>query len=293
MTNALATFSKKIDSQLVEPLKNVTIGRKLVPVTAPQGFGISSVDWGKITGLSGGYVSYGFADGNEDVIDVTLTNSKIPVYWKDYRVNRRTYNSWLQNGTDIDSASAIEALYQTVSVEDLAIIQGIANDGSNYDIKGLYQSAGNDCDATAGCADFGTYGNAVKTVSAAKKLLVDDGIPAYSIPLNLVLPSTQYGQLEASASATGVEELPRVMRMLNGGSVFSVPETILPASNGLLLPAPQAARPYFDYFLTANYQTEHGIDSKHPDTGDLFGRVFTAGILRVKHANAICKLSAI
>ena len=57
MTNALATFSKKIDSQLVEPLKNVTIGRKLVPVTAPQGFGISSVDWGKITGLSGGYVS--------------------------------------------------------------------------------------------------------------------------------------------------------------------------------------------------------------------------------------------
>ena len=52
MTNALATFSKKIDSQLVEPLKNVTIGRKLVPVTAPQGFGISSVDWVKITVLS-------------------------------------------------------------------------------------------------------------------------------------------------------------------------------------------------------------------------------------------------
>lgn len=290
MTNALATFSKKMDSQLVEPLKNVTIGRKLVPVTAPQGFGVSSVDWGKITGMSGGYVSYGFADGNEDVIDVTLTNSKIPVLWKDYRVNRRTYNSWQENGTDIDSASAVEALYQTVSVEDLAIIQGIANDGTNYDIKGLYQSAGNDYSTSS---DFGTYGNAVLAVSGAKKLLVDDGIPAYSIPLNLVLPSTQYGQLEASASSVGVEELPRVMRMLNGGSVFSVPETILPESDGLLLPAPQAARPYFDYFLTANYQTEHGIDSKHPDTGDLFGRVFTAGILRVKHANSICKVSVI
>jgi len=291
MTNALATFSKKVESQLVDPLRNINIGRKLVSVTPAQGFGVSSVDWGKITEMSAGYVSYGFTDGNEDMIDVALTNSKIPVYWKDYKVPRRMYESWKVNGTDIDSAAAISAGYQTVSTEDLAIIQGVTNDGTNYDILGLYQGAGNDCSTSL---DFGTWGNAIKAVAGAKNLMVADGVPAYNMPLNMVLPSTQYGELEASVHSTsGQLEMPIVERMLNGGAVFAVPETVLPESNGLILPTAAAGKPYFDYYLTQNYTVEHGFNSEHPDTGDLTGRVYTAGILRIKHSVAICKISGI
>jgi len=291
MVNALQTFSKKIDPELVEPAKIVTIGRKLVPVTAPQGFGVTSVDWGQISGMSDGHVGYGFTSGNEDVIDIAMTNVKVPVYWKDYKVNRRTYEGWLQNNsTNIDTASAVDALYRTIVKEDVGIIQGIVNKAGTYDIKGLYQSATSTVTDTY---DFGTYGQATKALAAAKKELVDAGIPAYSIPLNMVLPSTQYGELEASESANGVEETPKIEKMLNGGAIFSVSETVLPESDGMVLPAPRVAKPYFDYFLTQNYATEHGFDSNHPDTSDLTGRVYTAGILRVKQPKAICQLQVI
>lgn len=289
MTNAFESYSKAVDSELVPPLQDVLIGRKLVYVTAPKGFGVTSVDWGKIADMSGGYVSYGFVDGNEDMLDVNLTNSKVPVYWKDYRVNRRLYEGWLVNNTDMDTSAAQSASYIAASTEDAAIINGVSNDGTNYDINGLYQGAGNNYSASC---DFGTYGNGMAAVAGAKKLMVDDGIPAYNIPLNLVLASTQFGELEKSTTQ-GQDEWPRVLRMLNGGSIYPVPETILGTGTGMLLPAPSVGKPYLDFFLTSNFQTEHGTDSKHPVTSDLFGRVFSAGILRIKQSNAICKLSSI
>lgn len=289
MTNAYTAYSKAVDSELVQPLQNVLIGRKLVYVTAPKGWGVTSVDWGKISEMSGGYVSYGFTDGNEDMIDVALTNSKVPVYWKDYRVNRRLYEGGMLNNTDMDTSAAQSAGYVATSTEDAAIINGVTRDGSNYDINGLYQGAGNNYSTQT---DFATYGNAMAAVAGAKKLMVDDSIPAYNIPLNLVLSSTQYGELEKSTS-NGQDEWPKVMRMLNGGSIYPVSESILAGGTGMLLPAPSVGRPYIDFFLASNFRTEHGVDSKHPDTSDLFGRVYSAGILRIKQANAICKISDI
>jgi len=291
MTNALATFSKKIESQLVDPLRQINIGRKLVYVTPAAGFGVSSVDWGKITEMSEGYVSYGFTSGNEDMIDVTLTNNKIPIYWKDYKVPRRMYESWLVNGTNIDTAAALSAGYQTVSAEDMAIIQGVKGDGTNYDINGLYQGAGNDFSSSM---DFGTWGNAIKALAGAKAKMAEDGVPAYNMPLNMVLGNTNYSELESSVHSTsGQLEMPIVERMLNGGAIYVVPDTTLPDSDGLVLPTPAAGKAYVDFYLTQNYTVEHGIDSEHPDTGDLTGRVYTAGVLRIKHSAAICKISAI
>lgn len=293
MVNPLESFNKEIDKEIIQPLRNVTIGRKLVYVTAPKGFGISSVDWGKIADMSAGKVSYGFTSGNEDVISVNLTNSKVPVYWKDYRVDRRAYESWKRSNVDLDAASALSAGYMAMSAEDAAIIDGVKNDNSTYDIDGLFQGAGNTCDEDAGSADFGEYGNAKDTIAAAKKLMADDGVPAYTLPLNLVLASTQYSQLESSESDSGVEEMPKVERMLNGGSIYSVPETLLAAGTGLLLPTPAVGRSYVDFFLTKDFGTEHGFDSEHPDTSDLNGRVYSAGVLRIKNDVGICKIEDI
>jgi uncharacterized linocin/CFP29 family protein len=278
-----------IDDKLVDPLRMVLKGRKLVKVTEEKGFGITSVDWGTISEISEGLMSYGFIDGNEDVIDVSLTNSKIPVYWKDYRVNRRSYEAWRTRGIDIDAASAIAAGYQATKVEDTAIIMGIKRDGTNYDIKGLYQSAGNDMSTSL---DFATFGNATSAISAAYQMMDDDGIPVDSLPWNLSLSSVQYQQLIASRSTYGLREVTDVLDMLNGGEIFSM-GTILTAGTGMLSPTEAVGEPYADYFMTSEFKTEHGFDSKHPDTGDLNGRVYSAGILRVKQANAFCKLSAI
>lgn len=289
MTNALASFSKDLDAQLVDPLRNVLRGRKLVKVTPEKGFGISSVDWGKITDIGDGMVSYGFTDGNAGNIDVALTNSKVPVYWKDYNLNRRIYEGWARSGTDIDAAAAIAAAYKAAKAEDTAIMMGVSRDGTNYDINGLYQGAGNDYSTTA---DFATFGKATSALAGAYQLLDDDSVPVDSLPFNLVLSSVQYQQLIASRSTGGVREMPDIVDMLNGGSVFSA-GTTLTAATGMLLPTPAVGEPYVDFYLTKDFGTEHGVDSKHPDTGDLNGRVYSAGILRIKQSTAICKLSSI
>jgi len=289
MTNAIGTYSKKIDSKLVNPLRNVLKGRKLVYVTREQGFGISSVDWGTITDVSDGMVSYGFKGGNQDKIDVTLTNSKVPVYWKDYVVDRRMYNSWQVSGVDIDASSAIAAAYKAAKAEDTAIVMGVSNDGTNYDIDGLYKKAGN-VEATA--LDVGTFGNATSKLSLAYEMMDDDGVPVDSLAFNWALSSTQYREIMSRRSANGVRELPDILDMLNGGKLYSMGK-ILTDGTGMLLPTPAVGEPYVDFYLTSDFKTEHGFDSNHPDTGDLTGRVYSAGILRVKQANAIVATNAI
>lgn len=288
MTNALATFSKEIDSSLVPALRNALIGRKLVHVTPEKGFGITSVDWGKITDVSDGYVSYGFRDGNEDKIEVSLTNSKIPVYWKDYTVDRRIYESWLRSGIDVDRASSISAAYKAAKAENAAIMMGVSNDGTNYDLNGLYQGAGNDYSVSK---DFGSYGNATDALAGVYELMDDDGIPVDSLSFNWVLATTQRRQLMASRSANGIKEMPDILDMLNGGQIFGT--NTLTAGTGFVSPTENVGEPYVDFYMTSDFRTEHGVDSKHPDTGDLNGRVYSAGILRIKQNVAICKTSAI
>ena len=255
MTNALATFSKEIDSSLVPALRNALIGRKLVHVTPEKGFGITSVDWGKITDVSDGYVSYGFRDGNEDKIEVSLTNSKIPVYWKDYTVDRRIYESWLRSGIDVDRASSISAAYKAAKVENAAIMMGVSNDGTNYDLNGLYQGAGNDYSVSK---DFGTYGNATDALAGVYELMDDDGIPVDSLSFNWVLATTQRRQLMASRSANGIKEMPDILDMLNGGQIFGT--NTLTAGTGFVSPTENVGEPYVDFYMTSDFRTEHGVD---------------------------------
>jgi len=284
---ALNEFAKYLDTKMVQPLRQVLVGRKLVTTTAPAGFGVASVEWATITEMSDGMVSYTFGDGNEDTLGFTLTTKKIPVYWKDYRIDRRAYESFRAKNLNIDTDAATSAAFVAGKVEDAAIIDGVTRDGTNYDIPGLYQGAGNNYSTVK---DFGTYGNAVDAVAGAMALLSADNVPV-DVPMNLVLNPTQYHELLASMSTAGVREIEQVRDLLNGGNIYSTPA--INAGKGLLLPAPPALDPYVDFFLAVDWRNELGTDSEHPDTGDIIGRVYSAGILRIKQSNAICKLSSI
>lgn len=283
----LQSFSKKIDAKLVEPLRRVLIGRQLVPLTPPVGFGVSSVEWSKVTEMSGGMVSYAFAKGNQDSLSMTPTTSKIPVYWKDYSVDRRMYESFKNKGLDVDASTAMSAAFVAAKVEDEAIIDGVKRDTSNYDINGLYPGAGNDFSTTA---DFATPGKPTTAVAGAYDLLEEDDVPT-GLPFNLLLATTQRNQLRALRSTAGVREEPEVLEMLNGGKIFS--SNVMTAGTGLLLPAAEVLDPWVDMYMTVDWRTEHGFDSEHPDTGDLTGRVYSGGILRIKENKVLCKLSVI
>ena len=285
----LQSFSKKVDESLVQPLRRTLVGRRLVPVTPPAGFGISAVEWSKITEMGEGMVSYAFNSVNEDSIGASPTTSKIPVYWKDYTMDRRSYEGYKVKNQDIDTSAALSAAYVAALAEDSAIINGVSRDGSTYDINGLYQGAGN---SDAG-AEWSTAGNATASVAAAYALLAADNVPVGdNIPYNLVVHPTPYMNLLKVRNTNGVREYPEVKEMLNGGEII-MSNALPTADDGILLPAAQILEPYVDFYLASDWRTEHGFDSKHPDTGDLSGRVYSAGILRIKQSDAICKLTAI
>lgn len=288
MTTALQSFSTKVDAALVEPLRRTLVGRRLVPVTPPVGFGVSSVDWSTITEMGEGMVSYAFNSSNQDTVGASLTSSKVPVYWKDYTVDRRMFEGFKVNGQNIDDTAALSAAYVAAYAEDAAIINGVSRDSSAYDINGLYQGAGN-TDATA--LAWSTTGNATISVANAYALLAADNVPVGdNVPFNLVAHPTPYMNLLKSRSANGVREYPEVKEMLHGGEII-MSNAMPAATDALMLPAASILKPYVDFYLTADWQTEHGVDSEHPDTGDISGRVFSAGILRIKQSNAICTMT--
>ena len=282
----LQAFGKVLDKRLVEPLNRVLIGRQLVPVTRPAGFGKSAVEWATITQMADGFMSYGFSSGNEDTLGFTQSNSKIPFYWKDFKIDRAMYENFKASGVGVDASIALSAAYVAAKVEDSAIILGITNDGTNYDLNGLYQAAGN----TYGGSTFATNGNPTAAVANAYAALEADNVPG-NVPMNLVLHPDQRNELRASRSTNGVREEPEMLEMLNGGKIFST--NAMTAGTGMLLPSAEVLEPYVDFYLRVDWKTELGMQSEHPETGDIIGRVYSGGILRVKQSNAICTITGI
>jgi uncharacterized linocin/CFP29 family protein len=283
----LQLFGTEIEKELVQPLQRVLQGRRLVYATDEKGFGVSAVRWSTITQMSDGMVSYAFTKGNEDSLNAEPTTLKVPVYWKDFTIDRREYEAFINGGTDIDTSVALSAAYVAAKVEDSSIIDGVSNDGTHYDVEGLYQGADNDYSTTKG---FNTFGNALAAISGGYALLEEDGVPT-NIKMNLVLNPVQMNELRVSMSTTGTAEAPMVKDLLNGGEIIS--SAAQTAGTGLLIPAPEVGKAFVDFYLTKDWDVELAVDPMHPKTGDISGRVYSAGILRIKQATALCKLSDI
>lgn len=285
--NAVERFSEFLDDKIVPPLRIALKGRKLVHVTTPQGFGITNVSWGTASDMSGGHVGYGFTDGNADKIDIGLSNAAIPVYWKDYEIDRRLYEGWMQAGVDIDTSNVIAAAYQAARTEDYGILQGISRDGgSTWEAKGLYQGAGLDYSTSS---SVGTYGGGTSAVEGAMQLMDDRGVPVDSMKFNWAVDSVTYHRLKKSKTSMGIKEWPQIIESLNGGEIISV-NNIFDSGTGVILPVPEVGQTYVDFFMTADFQN----DLKNPEygkTSNIGGRAFSAGILRIKQKDGICKTS--
>lgn len=282
----LQSYSKKIDDLLIDPLRQTLVGRKIVPVLPPVGFGVSAVEWSKITEMGDGMVSYAFTD-TSDAIGAVPTTSKIPVYWKDYTVDRRAFAAYKNKSKNLDVSTAQSASYVAAKAEDEAIIRGVSRDGTTYEIDGLFTGAGS---SYTDASDFDTAGVATNALGGAFALLADANVPVGDLmKYNLVLNNTAYMKLFKVRSANGIREMPEIKEMLNGGRIIGT--SVLTAAEGMVLPADEMLKPYVDFYLGSDWKTEHGFNSEHPDTGDLSGRVYSTGILRIKHDVAICKFT--
>jgi len=288
---ALQTAARYFDKELVEPLRQQLIGRKLVSVNPHiKGAGIHSAEIMKLIEMGGGHITYELptSEITRDMVRVDASVVKIPVLFKGYEVPRDSWDAMKNRGVALDTAAMTSAAQMVGVDEDMLVIDGWKPDGTNYTIKGLYQSANNDFSTTK---DFGTYGNATEAVAGAMALLEADYVYP---PFNLVLNAVQMYELRASRAANGVRELPEILELLNDGSgpgrIYSTPA--IAAGTGLVVPV-DTARAYNELIVPQDMRNVLGEDSKIPGISPIYGTTYELVYPHIKQPNALCKLSDI
>lgn len=292
MATQFETVARWMDTQMVDPLRQMLVGRQLFAKVVNLPVGKYNVDYLSMSEMGAAMITMAKPDPAiaRDAINSTLTN--VPLCWiaKGYKIERATFDAFSSEGIALDTASMLSAAQVCSQKEDDLLIQGWAPDGSTYEIKGLYQSAGNDFSTTK---DFGTYGNATDAVAGAKALIRADSV--HGVNFNLVLNPVQYGELEAS-EYNGIQEWPNIMRIIN--SVANAPkgqiiESVdLTAGNGMLSPVDTTGR-LMDLIVGQDYENDLGVDSRSPKNSPIYGALSACLRPRIKQANAIGKLSDI
>jgi len=289
---ALETAARYFDKELVEPLRQQLIGRKLVSVNPHiKGAGIHSAEIMKLIEMGGGHITYELptSEITRDMVRVDSSVIMIPVLWQGYEVQRASWDAMKNRGIALDTASMLSAAHVVAKDEDRLIIDGWKPDGTNYTVKGFYQSANNDFSTTY---DFGTYGNATQAVAGAMSLLEADYVYP---PFNLVLNPKQMYELRVSKSSTGLNEFQEVLDILNGykpgpGWIYSTP--FIAEGTGLVVPV-DPARTYIELIAPQDIRNILGEDSKIPGITPIYGTTYELVYPHVKHPNALCKLSDI
>lgn len=284
MPNALITIGRHLDREIIPVLKAESVIRKLIPLNTDlsgKGIGMTSVSTFNYTATGGASTDYKISESQSDTIDITEDVLNIPVQQQEITVDARTWASLTANGTNIES-DAMQEMASNISAEqDTNGIAGWKPDGTNIEIDGLYSVAGN----TYGGATFGTYGNAIKAVTNAKKLLKADKV--YSTAYNLTLHGDQFAELDGSISTTGVEEWKQVLRVLNNGSLTGGGEIIesndLTAGQAMVTPiASQENKRYFD-LIEAQSPMNKLFVVGDPETSPMHVRQVAALTQRFKH----------
>ena len=274
---------RQIKKDVIMSARTANICRKLIPVRAvPGGIGTQQWSYNKMSEVSEAQISWAVNIDNEDMIALTPTNAPIPVLHKEFRIGARDIKSAQNGGYPISTQTAASAAYRVTNLENTLVMDGYKADGTNYDIKGLYQSAGN-TEATAD--DFGTAGKALDKIGKAIALMQADEIYG---PYNLVLNHTQYAELAVSilGSGAGQAEMPLVERLLGGGQIFST--SFQTAGTGMFMSTPNPM--FFELVVPQDMNTKTVVE---PKTEDLWGQVFECVLPVIYEPNAICALTGI
>lgn len=251
--------------------------------------GVQTISYDTLTEMSGAQIDFKFTE-NEDQVDLARTNVPVPLIHKEFEIDFRDLASSQRYGTPLSTLNAEAAAYQVAITEDATLIQGWTRDGTDYDVDGFYQAAGN-TDSTS--ADFAIPGKPITAVAAALAMLEADKIKP---PYNMALHPTQYNQLMGSIYTGGVDEVLKVTNMLKSGRVdqgggaggLILATTDIVAGTGMIVAAP--GRGFFKYHVPMDVSTKLSILEK---SDNLWGRVYVAGRLVVNDKNCICTMTAI
>jgi len=274
---------RQIKKDVIMSARTANICRQLISVRPiPGGIGTQQWSWNAMAEVSEAALSWALDINNEDMIGLTPTNRPIPVLHKEFKIGARDIATAQNGGYPISTQTAASAAYRVTNLENQLVLYGYSADGTNYDINGLYKSAGNS-EATA--TDFGTAGNAIKKIGLAIALMQADEIYG---PYNLVLNHAQYAELAVSilGAGAGQAEMPLVEKLLGGGKIFST--TFQTAATGMFLTTPNPM--FFELVVPQDMNTKTYVE---PKSEDLWGQVYECVLPVVYESNAICTLTNI
>lgn len=219
---------------------------------------------------------------SQDIVNLARTTVGIPVLHKEFEINKLDLASSNMTGTPLNTSNAESAAYKVAYLEDTLLILGYAADGTNYDINGLYNAAGNDYSTSK---DFSTATNIPAAINGAIALLLADNIMP---PYNLTLHPTQYAETLTLIANTAVSYLQWIVESMQGGSVYVTPA--ITDTTGMMTKANPDGM--FEYVVSEDLTTSTEILDLTRGN-NLFGKVYVRGLPVVYDSNAICKLSSI
>jgi hypothetical protein len=280
MTNELYTLTRQYDRAIVPVLRETPSGMSLLPLnTDYRGLGKSAVRIAGYASRGSARIGFEILQTAGDGVDITGFDTKIAVIQDDATIKRTDWEAFTENGIPISNDLAMEMTGNIQNLIDKLIYQGWAQNATTYDIKGLYQVAGT---ATTG-ADFGTFGNALKSVNQAIADLEDAGV--YSPGHILALNKTQYAQL-ASSISSGVVEMTEVLKALGTGGRI-VKNSNVTVDYALCFPAPlDVNRKYFDIVETVPPMHTAWFKDGNEQSGDVCVRQITRLGVRFKHQSS-------
>lgn len=273
----------KIKEGVVKNARKHSIARQIIGVRPLNaGVGLQQWSYDTLSEVSDAQITYAFTETGEDVADFARNHVPIPVIHKEFRIPYRDIVTAQKGGFPLQAATADSASYKIMLMENSMLLDGYAADGTNYDINGLYQAAGN---AESTSKDFGTAGNAIAKVQLAIDLMLTDDIYG---PYNLVLNHTQFMELAVSVlgSGAGDREMPMVRELLGGGQIYATP--FQTAGTGMLLAQPGSG--FFEAVMPVDLTVRTETLQKSRDE---WGQIYECIVPVVYNANAICKLTAI
>lgn len=273
----------KIKEGIVKNARKHSIARQIIGVRPLNaGVGLQQWTYDTLTEVSDAQITYAFTETGEDVADFGRSHVPIPVIHKEFRIGYRDIVAAQRGGYPLQASTADSAAYKVMLQENAMLLNGYSADGSTYDIKGLYQGAGN---SESTSKDFGTAGNAMAKVQLAITELIADDIYG---PYNLVLNPTQFMELAVSVlgSGAGDREINMVRELLEGGQIYSTPfQTV---GTGMLLAQPGSG--FFEAVMPVDMTVRTETLQKSRDE---WGQVYECIVPVIYDADAICKLTAI
>lgn len=282
--NALTTEQGQyIAAQAKEAARRSFVGRKLFSSAVRKiDAGAQTFGYDTLTHGSGAAFDYTYPGKQSiDAINLTRTTVAIPNIHKEFHISKLDLASSYMSGTPLNTTQAESAAYKVAYAEDSLLVNGWSQDGTTYEINGLYQAAGN---SEATSLDWTTAANIATSIQNAVTLLIADNIQG---PYNLVVNPTQYADTIENIANTAVTYKQWVEQTI-GGSIFVTPA--LTAGTGILMAAnPNGA---FEYVVAEDVTTVTETESVKDGEG-LFGRCYVRGLPVVYDSNAICKLTQI